>query len=160
MTALDRLYASGGSEIIHRTIEITDGTNTFRFTNGWRDIVAIIESGQTVTFTAIGMEIEEPPKNEDGSQDITFALSNIQGIVSNYIISNIISNTSMMLKFRIYTSDDLTAPARPFDEFEVKGGSFDALSVNITAGYFDILGTLWPRKVFDLIDFPGLRYLQ
>lgn len=158
MTILNRLYASGGPERVIYTLEVTDGTDVIRMTPGWEDVTAGIEGGSMVTFTAVGIDIGLPAKNEDGTQDITFSLSNITGEVSAYIRQRITSGTRMMVKLRIYTSDDLSAPARPADIFEVKGGSWSALQADITAGYFDILSTAWPRRVFTLNEFPGLRY--
>lgn len=159
MTILNRLYASSGPERVIYTLEITDGTDVIRMTPGWGDILAGIEGGQMVTFSAVGIEIGLPAKNEDGTQDVSFSLSNITGEVSAYIRQRIASGTKMLVKMRIYTSDDLSAPARPADIFEVKGGSWSALQADITAGYFDMLGTAWPRRVFTLNEFPGLRYL-
>ena len=159
MTILNRLYASSGTEIIHQTIEITDGIQIFRFTNGFEDLVAGIEGGEMVTYTAVGSEFSEPSKNDDGTQDLTFSLSNITGEVSAYIKARILSNTQIRLSRRVYISGFLSSPARPADNFEVKGGSWDALQVSISAGYFDILSTLWPRDTFNLINYPGLRYI-
>ena len=158
MTILNRLYASGGPERIIYTLEVTDGTDVIRMTPGWEDVTAGIEGGTLVTFTAVGIDIGLPAKNEDGTQDVTFGLSNITGAVSAYLRERITSSTRMMVKLRIYTSDDLSAPAKPADVFEVKGGSWSALQAEITAGYFDILNTNWPRRVFTFNEFPGLRY--
>lgn len=160
MTILNRLYASSGPERVIYTLEVTDGTDVIRMTPGWQDITAGIEGGTQVTFTAVGIDVGLPAKNEDGTQDVTFSLSNITGAVSAYIRERIASNTKMMVKLRIYTSDDLSAPARPAELFEVKGGTWSPLQAGITAGYFDILGTSWPRRVFTLNEFPGLRYFN
>lgn len=159
MTDLKTLNASGGPEVRHVTIEISDGTNYYRFTDGWSDIDAVIENSETVKFTAIGSEFNEPVKNEDGTQDISFAISNIDGVVSKYITSNIRSQTRMILTRRIYLSSNLTATAIPPEVFEIKGGSWNAFQVTVNAGYFDVLSTLWPREVYNLNKFPGLRYL-
>lgn len=158
MTDINTWNASGGPETEYQTIEISDGTNVFRFVNGWEDLELGVD-GLTQTFTAIGSEFDEPVKNEDGSQDLRFSISNIDGIVSNYIIESLRLRRKMNLTRRVYLSSDTTQPCQPAEFFEIKGGSFDAFSVTVNAGYFDILSTSWPRRLRNLEEYPGLRYL-
>lgn len=159
MTILARLYASSGQERIIPTLEVSDGTEQIRITDGWQDVTAGIEGGDQVEFTAVGMELSLPDKNEDGTQDLTFALSNITGEVSAFLKPRIQSRTRMTLTYREYIDTDLSLPVKPASIYEVKGGSWDVFQATITAGYFNILETSWPRRVMTLNEFPGLRYV-
>ena len=159
MTVLNQLYASGGNQIVHETLEITDGVVTHYLTNGWDDITARLETGETVTFIACGMALALPAKNADGTQDLKFALSNITGEISAYIQTVLREKRKCNLVYRPYLESDLEAPAEPPYRFEVKGGQWTATQVDITAGYFNLLETGWPRKTYNLIDFPMLRYI-
>ena len=159
MSILKRLYASSGPELIHEVLEITDGITTYWMTKGWDDLLVILETGQSVTCTPCGMDLALPARNDDGTQDLTFALSNIDGIASGFIRAALRDGRSMSLIYRVYTSDDLGAPAHAPHRFKIKGGSVTATQVSITAGYFDLLDTRWPRNTYNLRKFPGLRYL-
>lgn len=159
MTILNRLYASAGPEIIHETLQITDGTATHYLTKGWDDITATLETAETVTFIACGMEIALPARNSDGTQDLKFALCNITGEISEYIRTVLKEGRECRLAYRSFVSTDLSAPAEPPHWFAVKSGQWTATQVDVTAGYFDLLSTAWPRRLYDLNHFPGLRYI-
>jgi hypothetical protein len=158
MTILNRLYASGGPGRLIYTLQVSDGSENIYITNGWTDTTVTLEDSSEVKFTAVGMELSLPEKNDDGTQDLTFGLSNITGEVSNFLRQRIKSRTTMTLTLRIYTSDNLGAPAEPPSLFEVKGGEWDIMQATITAGYFNMLETNWPRRIMTLNEFPGLRY--
>lgn len=160
MTVLNRLYASAGPEIIHQTLQITDGVVTHYLTNGWDDLTAILETGETVTFIACGMDVALPKRNADGTQDLKFALCNIDGTVSNFIREVLRTGRECTLAYRTYISTSLAAPAEPPHWFKVKAGQWTATQADITAGYFNLLETAWPRKLYDLNSFPGLRYIS
>jgi len=160
MTVLNRLYASSGTEVIIETLQITAGNETYYLCKGWEDITARDEEGRELTFTACGIDIALPARNADGTQDLNFAISNIDGVVSNTIRKAIASQKSASLIYRHYISTDVTAPAsRPF-RFKIKSGHWTATEVQITAGYMNILDTAWPRNRYTLPEYPGLRYLS
>ena len=159
MTILNRLYASGGTEIEIPTLQITDGVVTHYLTNGWDDVTATLETGETVTFVAFGMDLALPARNGDGTQDIKFALCNITGEISEYIRTVLREKRVCDLAYRTFISTDLSEPAEPPHWFKVKGGQWTATQVDITAGYFDLLNTAWPRALYNLSNFPGLRYI-
>lgn len=159
MTVLNRLYASVGPEIIHQTLEITDGVVTHYLTKGWDNITATLETGQTVTFIACGMDVALPARNADGTQDLKFALCNITGEISAYIRTVLKEKRRCQLAYRSFVSTDLSAPAEPPHWFEVKAGQWTATQVDITAGYFNLLETAWPRNLYTLNKYPGLRHI-
>lgn len=159
MTILERFYTSGGPEVEIDTLTIQAGSNTYYLCKGWDDITARLETGELVTFTACAMNVSKPAKNADGVQDLRFALSNLNGVVSNEIRQAIAARTPMRATLRTYLSTDLNAPSqRPF-EVVIKGGQWTAVEVQITAGFMNILDTAWPRNLYNLTDHPGLRYL-
>lgn len=160
MTILNRLYASSGPEIIHPTLQITDGVVTHYLTNGWDDLTATLESGETVTFLACGMDIALPKRNSDGTQDLKFALCNITGEISAFIREILRTNRECTIAYRSFISTALGGPAEPPHWFKVKGGQWTSTQADITAGYFNLLDTAWPRKLYNLQDHPGLRYIS
>ncbi|HAT1572061.1 TPA: DUF1833 domain-containing protein [Kluyvera cryocrescens] len=157
---LNRLYASGGDEVILDTLQITVGGQSYWLTRGWDDITVTLETGGKATFTGSAIDVALPARNSDGTQDLKFAISNIDGVVSTAIRNALDNLSSASLTFRRYVSTDLSAPAAPPFTLSIKEGSWTATEVQITAGYMNILDTAWPRYRYTLADFPGLRYLQ
>lgn len=160
MTILNRLYASSGAEVIIDTLQITVGGQSYWLTRGWDDITVKLETGGKATFTGSAIDVALPARNSDGTQDLKFAISNIDGVVSTAIRNALDNLSTASLTFRRYVSTDLSAPAAPPFTLAIKEGSWTATEVQITAGYMNILDTSWPRYRYTLTDFPGLRYLQ
>ncbi|WP_312227175.1 DUF1833 family protein [Pseudescherichia sp.] len=159
MTVLNRLYASGGSEVLIETLQIALGSNVYALTRGWDDITATTESGEQVTFIACGIDIALPARNSDGTQDLKFAISNVSGEVSGAIRAALDNLQNATLTYRLYLSTSLNAPAtRPYT-LGIKTGVWTATDVQITAGYMNVLDLAWPRYRYTLAAFPGLRYL-
>lgn len=157
---LNRLYASGGDEVILDTLQITVGGQHYWLTRGWDDITVTLETGTQATFTGSAIDVALPARNADGTQDLKFAISNIDGVVSTAIRNALDNLNNATLTFRRYISTDLSAPASPPFTLAIKEGYWTATEVQITAGYMNILDTSWPRYRYTLTDFPGLRYLQ
>jgi len=157
---LNRLYASGGEEIIIDTLQINVGGHDYWLTRGWNDITVTLENGTQETFLGSAIDVALPARNSDGTQDLKFAISNIDGVVSTAIRNALDKLSDATLTFRRYVSTDLSAPAAPPFTLAIKEGSWTATEVQITAGYMNILDTAWPRYRYTLADFPGLRYLQ
>lgn len=159
MTILNELYVSDMKTIQYNTLEINDGATRYFLVGGWDDIAAKLEDGTDVVFKACAMDIALPAKNADGTQDLQFALCNITGEFSNYIREALDDRRRCELIYRVYIEDDLNAPAQAPFRFEVKGGEWTAIQVDVRAGYFNILETAWPRELYDLNKFPMLRYI-
>lgn len=157
---LNRLYASGGSEILFNTLQITVGGQTYCLVENFEDITAVTETGVTMTFQAAAMAVALPARNNDGTQDLQFVISNIDGIVSTAIRNALANLDSGTLIMRQYISTDLSFPSAPPLVFQIKDGYWKATEVQIKAGFLNILDTAWPRYRYTLPVFPGLRYLQ
>lgn len=159
-SVLNRLYASGGNEVIIDTLQITVGGQSYWLTRGWDDITVTLETGSKATFTGSAIDVALPARNVDGTQDLKFAISNIEGVVSSAIRNALDNLSNATLTFRRYISTDLSAPASPPFTLAIKEGYWTATQVQITAGYMNVLDTSWPRYRYTLPVFPGLRYLQ
>ena len=160
MTILNRLYASSGEEIIIETLQINIGAQTYWLCTGYDNITAMTEAGLKVTFIACPMEIALPKRNTDGTQDLQFAICNIDGVVSTAIRNALDDISSATLVYRHYISTDLSAPASPPYTLNVKSGMWTATQAQITAGYLNVLDLAWPRHRYTLNGFPALRYMS
>lgn len=158
MTILNRLYASSGPEVIIETLQINIGDEVHYLCNGYEDITATTEGGDTVEFKACAMDVALPARNDDGTQDLKFALCNVDGQVSTAIRNAINNLDSASLTYRCFISTDLAAPASVPYTLAIKNGYWTATEAQITAGYMNVLDTAWPRNRYTLNYFPGLRY--
>lgn len=158
MTIINRLYASSGSEVIIETLQIVVGSDTYWLTKGWEDITATIEDGTTQTFTSCGIDIALPARNADGTQDLKFAISNVEGVVSTAIRKALKDLSSAKITYRCFVSTDLNAPTTSPYSMAIKSGYWTNVEVQFTAGYLNVLDTAWPRYRYTLPNFPGLRY--
>ena len=129
MTILDRLYASSGPEVIIETLQINIGDEVHYLCKGYEDITATTETGDTVTFIACAMDIALPARNADGTQDLKFALCNIDGVVSTTIRKAINDRNAASLTYRSYISTDLAAPAAVPYTLQIKSGYWTATEV-------------------------------
>ncbi|NPE52421.1 DUF1833 domain-containing protein [Dickeya dadantii] len=160
MTVLNRLYASSGNEVIIETLQINIGDEVHYLCKGYEDVTATTEAGHVVTFTACAIDIALPARNSDGTQDLQFAIGNINGVVSTAIRNALDKLSGATLTYRNYVSTDLAAPASTPYTLTIKSGYWTALEVQIKAGYMNILDTAWPRYRYTLPYYPGLRYIS
>ena len=160
MTQIKRLYASSGPEVIIETLQITVGSDVHYLYQGYEDITATTESGNTVTFTACAIDIALPARNADGTQDLKFALCNVDGVVSTTIRNALANRLPASLTYRSFISTDFAAPAAVPYTLKIKSGYWTATEVQITAGYMNVLDMAWPRYRYTLPVFPGLRYIS
>lgn len=160
MTILNRLYASSGEEVIIESLQINIGSEVYYLCKGYEDITATTESGDVVTFIASAIDIALPARNSDGTQDLQFAIDNIDGVVSTAIRNALDNLSSATLTYRNYVSTDLSAPASVPYTLAIKNGSWTATQAQITAGYMNVLDTAWPRYRYTLPYYPGLRYMS
>lgn len=157
--ALSVLYSSSGPDVILDTLQINIGTSKIYLVKAYYDVVATIENGEKVTFSAAGIDVALPKRNTDGTQDLQFAVSNIFGEVSKVVRQALNSGLAGTLIYRRYVSSDLGAPAeRPYS-LVIKSGQWNNTDAQIIAGYADVLDTAWPRFRYTLPFAPGLRYL-
>ncbi|OAT18022.1 hypothetical protein M977_03810 [Buttiauxella gaviniae ATCC 51604] len=160
MTILNRLYASSGEEVIIETLQINIGPEIHYLCKGYEDITATTENGDVVTFKAAAIDIALPARNSDGTQDLQFAIDNIDGVVSTAVRNALGNLTGATLTYRNYVSTDLAAPAAAPYTLAVKNGYWTATQAQITAGYMNVLDTAWPRYRYTLPYYPGLRYMS
>jgi hypothetical protein len=78
--------------VIIETLQITIGSDVHYLCQGYEDITATTENGDTVTFTACAIDIALPARNADGA-GFQICLCNIDGVVS--AIRNALANSCL-----------------------------------------------------------------
>lgn len=112
-----------------------------------------------VTFEAAGLDISLPPKDTSGQQNLTFVIDNVTGVAQAYLDDAISDGEAVTVTYRCYLASDLSAPAEPPTVMTLAGAQFERSTVQITAGYYDLLNTAWPRRRYTDDFAPGLKYL-
>ncbi len=156
---LATLYVSGGRQAIYETLTISWADETLYLVKAYKPVTARLETGEIVTFQPAAMDVALPAKNGDGTQDLKFAISNVNGEVSGNIQRALESGQRTRVTYREYIQDDLSAPSKRPMVLTVKPGEWTALQADIQAGYMNILNMAWPRKLTTPNDFPGVTYL-
>lgn len=160
MTILSRLYASGGTEVLIPTLELecTAWAAPERICHGFEDITATDENGVAKTYQAGGIQLALPKRDTTGTQLLTFAVDNVSGRAQQLLDASIEAQARVRLTFRQYLSTDLSAPAdRPL-KFDVRDMVMQGSVVQITAAFFDLINTAWPRRYYTAEFAPGIKY--
>ena len=81
MTVLKRVFASGGTEVVIPTLEITcDAWDApILLCNGYENHTCVTEDARTLTFVAGGIEVALPKRDTSGTQRLTFVIDNVSG---------------------------------------------------------------------------------
>lgn len=154
MTILQRLFASGGEEVLLDTLTITANGNVYRLIDAYEDITL---GGEV--FTACAMSLKLPKRNTDGAQSLSFTLSNIMGEASQVLRTAIENQTGITVRYRLFTSADLNLVEEDYT-MDLKSASWNNLQIELTCGYMGILDTAWPRNRYTLIFSPGIRWIS
>lgn len=162
---LEQIYreavASGGKEAFVRTLELTCSawSAPVLICNGFVDRVCGTEDGRLLTFIAANIGIALPQKNNKGNQGLAFGVDNTTGQVQERADEALDGNARVTSTYRVYLASDLSAPCeRPY-RMSVGSDSFEQNQATLQCGFFDLIGTAWPRDLYTTKFVPGLKYL-
>lgn len=160
MTILERVFASGGNEVIIPTLEITSTAwaGPILLCNGYDNQTCITEDARTLTFLASGIQIALPKRDTAGTQVLSFAIDNVTGEAQTLVDTALVAGARILMTFRHYLSTDLTAPAEPPLKLIVRDGQMEGTVLTVNAAFFDLINTAWPRRFYTAAFAPGLRY--
>ena len=164
-TILNQIYrealASGGQEAFVRTLEITCSAwaEPVLICNGFKDRICGTEDGRLVTFVAANIGIALPQKNNKGNQALAFAVDNTTGEVQLKADQALDANARVTATYRVYLASDLSAPCEKPYRMSVDSDSFEQNQATLQCGFFNLIGTSWPRDFYTTNVVPGLKYL-
>lgn len=159
-TILNELRASGGTQAIMHCIELQcDAWGSVHLCNGFHDLSITLETGEDVIARASGMDVSLPKKDATGAQLLRFALDNVLGEATRLVRSALDAGQEVRLIYRSYISDRLYEPADNPLHMIVKTIVARGPQVDVTAGFFDLIDTQFPRDVYTSEFAPGLKYL-
>lgn len=162
---LEQIYreavASGGKEAFVRTLEITcpAWAAPVLICNGFKDRICGTEDNRLLNFTAANIGIALPQKNNKGNQALAFAVDNTTGEVMQKADQALDARARVTATYRVYLASDLSAPCEKPYRMSVDSDSFEQNQANLQCGFFDLIGTAWPRDLYTTRFVPGLKYL-
>lgn len=153
--------ASGGKESFVRTLEITcpAWSAPILICNGFKDRICGTEDGRLIATLAANIGIALPQKNNKGNQALAFAVDNTTGEVQSKADQALDSNIRVTATYRVYLASDLSAPCEKPYRMSVDSDSFEQNQATLQCGFFDLIGTAWPRNFYTTNFTPGLKYL-
>ena len=162
MTVLERVFASGGTEVVIPTLEITCAawTTSILLCNGYEDHTCVTEDARTLTFLASGIQVALPKRDTSGTQVLNFGIDNVTGEAQRLIDEALDAEEMVYLTYRAYLSTDKSAPAENPLKFVVRDGAMEGTVLQISAAFFDLINTAWPRTFYTAQFAPGLKYFS
>lgn len=155
---LAEVNASAGPEQRLLTLEITsDAFDPVLICNGFTDRTCVTEDARTLTFIAANLGVQLARRNNKGNQTLSFAVDNTMGDVSNRVDDSQEAQARVTAIFRQYLLSNLGAPAEKPYRLTLLSGSIQGIVAQLQLGYFNMIGVAWPRALYTVNDFPGLR---
>ena len=134
-------------------------TESLYIVKGFEDMTLGLDGVVYKTFMAAPISIALPKKSNQGNQTLNFAIDNVTGQAQRLIDTAMEAGARITLTFRRYLNTDLSEPSeKPFYAV-VLGGNVTGTTVQIEAGFMDILNMMWPRDLYTSKFAPGLLYL-
>lgn len=160
MTVLNEFYRSRFNVAPINTIELSsEGLEPLRLCDGFKDRVLTLETGETVAFQASGMDVSIPERSNKGTERLGFAIDNIYGEAQRFIDAAISAQQPIFVTYRLYLSDDTSAPADEPLVLNLVNAELTRRSVQVEAGLFDLLNASFPRRRYTAQFSPGITYL-
>lgn len=162
---LEQIYreavASGGKEAFVRTLELTCPAwdSSVLICNGFKDRICGTEDARLLTFEAANIGIALASKNNKGNQALAFAVDNTTGEVQMKADQALDANARVTATYRVYLASDLSAPCEKPYRMSVDSDSFEQNQATLQCGFFNLIGTSWPRAFYTTNFVPGLKYL-
>lgn len=160
MNALEVAYASGGDLIIS-TLELSCPAwdTPLYLVQDYVELTATTEAGVTVTFQASAIAVELPKLDNTGAQTLTLTIDNVTGEAQQRLDASLEAEARVTIVYREYLGSVLTEPAdRPY-RMTAYGGTMEGPTIQIEAGYFDLLNLACFRDRYTSVYAPGLTYL-
>lgn len=160
--ALKQIYASApATQKYVETLSFSHSLfpATYYLTNDNQAWTFLLETGASVTFTAVPFRVVLPKVDGQGNQDMGLTIANIgRDLVDP--LEAAISRPFEPIKcvYRVYLDTPNTAPQNtPPLSLIITGVSVTREAVSATATRMDVLNRVFPFNFYRYNEFPGLR---
>lgn len=158
--ALAEAYASADTRIkVFETIEISHASlpEPLYFVQDRRPLVATLETSEEVTFLPLWFNFTLPSAGENGRQDLSLSIDNINRVVSDFIAEAKNYTTPVAIVYRPYLSTDLSTPQlNPPLRLTLSDVNIGMLEVIGKATFADVVNQKFPKQYYTRDRFPSL----
>lgn len=161
MNAIDIARASGGKDVEIPTLELVcSAWPASKFIcGGFFDQVFTTEDNRTVTFEAAGIDVALPKKGNEGAQTLGVAIDNVRGDAQQLLDAAKAAGAPVTLIYRLYLDSDHSEPCERPMVMEMLSFVARGPTVEIQAGYFNLINAAWPRRRYTTEFSPGIKYI-
>lgn len=161
MNPLDILRSSGGTDVEIPTIELSSSAwaDSLYLCAGFFDQTFTLETGDAVLFQASGLDAALPKKDNQGTQVLGVAIDNVRGEAQRRLDAAKSAGAKVFITYRLYLESDPSAPAERPMTLEVLSFSAEGPTVELQGGYFNLVGSAWPRFRYTSDFSPGIKYI-
>lgn len=145
-------------EVSLETVEIShDTAGTVYLVKDQQELTATLEDASTVTFEPVGFTLSDPIMGEDGAQEMTLTVDNVDKRISEYLDNVDGSQIPTFLKKRYFLASDTSQPStvEPY-ELTVTEVTSTLTQVTLTATFVDVLNKAYPNNKYTRKQFPSL----
>lgn len=157
--ALKEAYAVAPNVRVYETLEIRHESieDPIYIVQDFRALTATLETSEEVIFSPVWFNFNLPTASENGRQDLTLAIDNIDRIVSDFITLAKDYATPVTIIYRPYLSTDLTQPQRdPPLTLVLQDVNINTMQVSGKATFADVVNKKWPTEYYTRARFPSL----
>lgn len=161
MSLLEEVYAGRGDIIIIDTLEIVCGAweDSVFLCEGYEDLELYVpEHGGYRTFIGSAIGVNEPSRDNKGNQTLNFVIDNVLGEAQKRITKAYQARAITEVKFRIYLHTKPESPDSNTLTATVKSAQINGSQVQLTAGFFDVIGRNFNRLTYNSETSPALMY--
>lgn len=155
----EALMTSPRDEVVLETLEVSHPMweTSYYLVNDKEPFVAKLETGETVTFLAVGFSFSMPKSDSSGVQEMPITLSDINKVVSTAVLQIAMSSEPPKVRYRPYLASD---PERPqmdtplvlfLREVKIADGA-----VTGKASFADLLNRPFVNRLYNSRQFPNL----
>lgn len=123
-------------------------------------MLPLIEGGEEVEFTALAFRAVPPGFGDDGPKEYSIEIDGVSSELSEHLDLTLTDNRAIDVTYRVYRKNDLTSPGEVIEGYKLKNVRMNALTVSGTLFLEDLATQAFPRKIYDLDEYPALWALQ
>ncbi len=160
-TILDVLRASGGTDVEIITIQLscTAWDESLYWFNGFYYEVFTLERGDTVTFTAVAVDLGRQKRSNSVSESLGVAIDNVRNEAEPLVASAKAAGAQILMTLRSFLESNPEEPAELPVTLKVLRASFDNVKLSLTASNPDLVNIAWPRDRYTVDFAPGITYI-
>lgn len=161
MNPLNILRSSGGTDVEIPTIELrsTAWADSLYLCSGFFDQTFTLETSQTVIFQALGLDAALPKQGNEANQVLGIAIDNVRGEAQKRLDLAKAAGAEVEMVYRVYLESDPSAPAERPMVLTALNFSARGATIEIQGGYFNLIGSAWPRFRYTSDWAPGIKYI-